>query len=230
MSLAKTTFSPPDHGFNFVNAFELGDPIELAVPPYLKPLLKRLDADLDRLRLDRIVYGLCGGMCFAALDYRHHEQARPGRADMPRGSNDRDLFRYLIKRQLDSLGGFTLLKLFRWMTMEDVDVERTTARHEFPQVKHELDRGRPVVLILLRDVNTRDPTKNHQVLATGYRYNPKDKTVELDLYDPNHPGKTPELRFHLRHRANGIHLEQTTREPLRGFFINPYHPRRPPAA
>jgi hypothetical protein len=226
MSQIKTTFSPPLHGFGFANAFDLTESVDLDLPIYLKPVLERLD--IDRLRLDRIVYGLCGGMCFAALDYKHHNQSRPTRTEAPRGSTDQALFKYLVKRQLDSLGGFTLLKLFRWMTMEDVDVERLSGTHEFNALQAALDKGSPQVLVLLRDINTINPTMNHQVLATGYRFDAVNQTAEVDLYDPNHPGRTPELRFHLRHPANGIHLVQTTREPLRGFFINPYQPRRPP--
>ena len=36
--------------------------------------------------------------------------------------------------------------------------------------------------------------KNHQVVAIGYETGP-DGRVNIDLYDPNHPGMTPRLSF-----------------------------------
>lgn len=59
MGKVKTTFSAVSNGFEFVNFFEMKLPVKFELP-----LVGKVD-------LNRVVFGLCGGMCFAALDYFH---------------------------------------------------------------------------------------------------------------------------------------------------------------
>jgi regulator of RNase E activity RraA len=69
------------------------------------------------------------------------------------------------------------------------------------------------------------PTQNHQVVATGYDLDEYNRRVTLFLYDPNHPGKEPELTVGLDPDGDP-HIEQSTGEPLRGFFVLDYGPRK----
>ena len=59
METIRTDFSPSDHGFRFVNRFALPDSVTR----------QAVFGRRNPLRLDHLVYGLCGGMCFAARDF-----------------------------------------------------------------------------------------------------------------------------------------------------------------
>ena len=63
-------------------------------------------------------------------------------------------------------------------------------------------------------------SRNHQVLAFAYEATPD--AIVIRVYDPNHPGRDDvELRAPT---AAGGHLEQSTGEPLLGWFRQPYPP------
>ena len=57
MTFINTNFSNQQHGFHFINSFELNLPVKFQLP---------FGASVD---LSSVVFGLCGGMCFTALDY-----------------------------------------------------------------------------------------------------------------------------------------------------------------
>lgn len=214
MSLITTNFSYHQHGFLFINTFELNLPVKFQLP---------FGASVD---LSKVVFGLCGGMCFTALDYFHLGELPPPTEEVKK--IDRRLFIYLCERQLESLRIPTLLKVFDWMLLEDRTLANRLTRYEIPKLRRMLDKGEPAVLALIRVRGLDDPTQNHQVLATGYEFDPGTKTYRIFLYDPNHPRKNPYLSLDLSKPKSGIQIQQSTGEPLRGFFIIPYTARKTP--
>jgi murein DD-endopeptidase MepM/ murein hydrolase activator NlpD len=214
MSKISTPFSYQQHGFNFINSFELKLPVKFQLP---------FGASVD---LSHVVFGLCGGMCFSALDYFHLGELPPRFDDVKK--IDRKLFIYLCERQLESMKISTLLKVFEWMLLEEKTLAARLVRYEIPKLRRMLDHGEPAVLALIRGRGLDDPTKNHQVLATGYQFDPETKKYQITLYDPNHPLKNPSLSLDLSNPKAGLELEQSTGEYLRGFFIIPYKSRKTP--
>jgi murein DD-endopeptidase MepM/ murein hydrolase activator NlpD/uncharacterized protein YgiM (DUF1202 family) len=211
MSHVQTRFSPADHGFRFINRFELNLPVKFTLP---------LVGPLD---LSRVVFGLCGGMCFSALDYFYNEDQPPQDSEVDRIDNQ--LFVYLCERQLDSLRIPVVLKVLEWMLISDQEIRKRMSRNEQPRLRKQLDRGEPVVLALIRARGGEDPTQNHQVLATGYSLDADTNTLTIELYDPNHPGKDPTLDLRLPRQgetAGPGWITQSTGEALRGFFVISY--------
>jgi len=208
----RTPFSPPQRGFRFPNSFEVNLQFRL-------PLAGTID-------LGRVIYGLCGGMCFSALDFYYAGLPVPDETEIPtRGS---ELYDHLLKRQLDSLPPPSMpLRLFEWMLLSPAQVWRRVATTEFPKLRRRLDRGDPTVLCLIRARGFDDPAKNHQVVATAYAYDEETKTAVIWLYDPNHPGEEPTLEISLANPQEGIRGRQSTGEPLYGFFVLDYTPRTP---
>lgn len=212
MKKGKKTFLSKDRGFQFPNRFDVADLIDWSV--------------FDYLTKERpIIYGLCGGMCFAALDLFYENLSIPHGTMPP--EDETALYKYLRARQIASLSFDTLANVIRWTLEDDRDVARWTAHEEIPQIQASLDEGTPVVLALIR-VRRGNPTANHQVLAIDYTLDEEAQQMEIELYDPNHPGQEPRLMVDLRDPDNGIHPRQSTGEPLRGFFVIRYTKEKPP--
>jgi hypothetical protein len=212
MALVRTPFSAQNHGFRFANRFEFSFEFRL---PFVGPI-----------DLGNIVFGLCGGMCFAALDYFH-----TGRSVPPETSAELiepELRSYLGQRQLDSLSLPVIPKVIEWMMRDDVEVGRLTASREFPKLYRRLNRGNPAVLALIRACGVEDPTQNHQVVALGYDLDDVTRQLTVHLYDPNHPGIEPTLSMDLARPSRGISVVQSTGEELRGFFVISYNPQAVP--
>ena len=207
MAKAQTSFQPVIHGFQFVNHFEID------FPTYTLPLLGKVD-------LSSVIYGLCGGMCFAALDYFHLKKQPPevGKVE----DLDGRLFAYLCQRQLDSLSIGVLLKIVEWMLLEDDALAARMTRTEIPRLRRSLDQGQPVVLLLIRVQGLGNLTHNHQVAAVGYEASADGKNLDISLYDPNHPGE--ETHISVTRGKDGLRVSQSSGEPLRGFFLAPYSP------
>ena len=213
MPTSRTEFSARTHGFRFANAFRFSFEFNL---PFV-----------GRINLGRIVYGLCGGMCFAALDYLLAGERMPATTTLP--ARRSALHTYLWQRQLDSFSGPVVpLRVIEWMLRTNGDVERLTAAKEFPKLRARIDQGSPAVLCLIRGRGLANPTQNHQVLATGYRYDTATGRVSIDVYDPSRPGQEPKLSMNLRDPSRGIDLAQSTGEPLRGFFMVRYRAAQGP--
>lgn len=211
MSPMHTKFAARDDGFRFPNAF---DPR----PRRALPLLKRLTPK-------QMVIGLCGGMCYAALDYQNSGLPVPRFQDVDAISSR--LARYLYRRQADSMSPLLLLRLADWLVRSDAYVGRKTCEVELVRMRSLINARMPAVLCLVRTKGLSDPTGNHQVIATGYEET-EDGHLRIRLYDPNHPGIEPELIVP-EHWYPGAVMAQTTGEPLRGFFVMPYRPAEPPA-
>ncbi len=215
MAQSYANFSVDNHGLLFVNRFTLPFPTRVQLP---------LVGEID---LRKIVYGLCGGMCFAALDYYHAGKPVPHYTqveDLPT-----DYLLYLWERQLDSLGLLVVPKVIEWMLRDDKDVALRTARYEIPKIRRQLDQDEPVVLALLRAKGISDPTVNHQVLARGYEFDESTRQMTLYLYDPNYPGTKSTLSMDLSRPSQGLQASQSTGEPLRGLFVIKYRSQKPPS-
>jgi hypothetical protein len=213
MTASSTSFTPLAHGFRFPNRFEFSFRLDL-------PLVQSID-------LGEVVYGLCGGMCFAALDCFKAGRPIPQQESVPQTGTPLHL--YLVDRQLDSLSlPAGLLKVLEWMMLDDGEVGWRTAAREFPKAKRRLDRGESAVLALIRRHGISDPSQNHQVVARAYDYDDGQKKLDLYLYDPNHPGQEPRLVMDFSDPRGGIAATQSTGEPLRGFFVMDYRFQPPP--
>jgi hypothetical protein len=210
MDVIRSNFNPLVNGFKFVNYFQVPSSISLNVP----------FIHLNSISLPNIVYGLCGGMCYSALDYYHAGKSIPGDSTIPISGSP--IYQYLLARQLNSLDHGTIEKVMLWMLMEDEDLDEKMAQTEIPALRASLDGGNPAVLVLIRVKGLNDPSHNHQVMAVGYDFDSGTNAMMIYLYDPNHPGEEPSLSLNLSNPAAGLNLTQSTGEPLRGFFVGNY--------
>jgi hypothetical protein len=218
METVKTGFNPPINGFRFANCFDLADFLRIDLP---------IDLSFLRLgdQLGRVVYGLCGGMCYAALDYHIAQMNVPVYEDPDEISYR--LFRYLWHRQLDSLKSPVLGNVIKWMMLDDKLVLQMTGKEQIPQLLQNLRLKNPTVLVLIRSKIPGDPTQNHQVLATGFDYNTDTKDLRIYLYDPNQPKITAELHIKLAIPGRKMGITQPGEKALRGFFVSEYSPQIP---
>jgi hypothetical protein len=124
--MATTGFSPQAHGFRFTNRFTQSFEYDF-------PLIGQVD-------LGTLVLGLCGGMCFAALDYFHAGRAIPPRTRVP--ASGTRLRGYLEQRQFESLlPPRGILKVLTWMVRSNRSIGQLTARGEFRMLRNRIDRG-----------------------------------------------------------------------------------------
>lgn len=202
------------HRFRFVNSFQLQFPVFMNLPY------------AGTINLNEITFGLCGGICFAALDYFHANQTPPP-FQTPQEIEPR-LFGFLCDRQLDSLKIFTVLKFMEWMITDEKQIPTRVKRYEIPKLRRLLQKGEPAVLGLVRVRGVQSPTQNHQVLAVGYELDPALEQISIYLYDPNHPHLNPFIRFFMGKNAAAPLFIQSTGEPLFGFFVIPYRYQEPP--
>jgi hypothetical protein len=217
-------FLPSRHGLRFPNAFPPGPTLQLG------PLDPRL------LGIGDASQGLCGGIALTARDLWAAGIEAPADATVP-PANGSPRFRALVRRQVESLDWLRVplryldLQAFRPdpPTGLAVLLGRRPARavaleRELPRIRAEIDAGRPCMVGLIR-VAGASPwllARNHQVLAWAYGL--AEGSITIRVYDPNHPGRDDvELRAS---SADGGHLEQSTGEPLLGWFRQPYPPPR----
>jgi hypothetical protein len=214
MHMVRTGFTATERGFRFWNSFEFSASLSL------KPITRR------PVVLGSVVLGLCGGMCFAALDYFHAPRDIPSVGtvdDVPP-----ELLKYLVDRQLDSLAHGGVIKVLDWTARADNSLALSVAGWEAPKLRKQLDTVEPAVLALIREGGITHLMENHQVVATGYDFNDGTNEMVVYLYDPNYPGETPTLTMNLTKPSAGIALAQSTGEPVRGFFVIGYGPMTPP--
>lgn len=230
-----TAFDVAKHGFNFTNFYQ-GD-VRLDIP-----LIGKVNVGHSR-------YGLCGGMTFAALDSFNLEVAsprQPGDDPKPPASGT-PLRSYIYQRQMDSLKNenwFLVRRLISWIPKPIESNFLTTGlrvlsdRQFKENVVREINARRPVPLCLVKAdaddfLPTQDSlspqgfTKNHQVLAIGYRFHAREGHDEwdVDVYDPNYPGEAHTL--HLRARTQTPKGSDEVKERFRGLYVTPYRPERP---
>lgn len=227
----RTEFDSRKHGYRFTNRFQGGAVVaEMTRQDRL--------SELTGLHVPRAVrhltdftagegfwgsFGLCGGMSWTAIDRFQRSEASPEMTSIPGPGTV--LFTELVARQADSMKGRDLLeRCIAWQLFPDVapwwmfwskGVGRLTVEGEWPKLRSALDAGNPTPLVLIRARGATMPDKHHQVVATGYELTHNRAVVSL--YDPNHPGRTPEIPIGLDDGTVGP--RQSTGEMVRGFFV-----------
>ena len=208
MTQILTPFTPQVNGFRFINRFD-------ALPELKLPLIGPFDPGT-------LIIGLCGGMCYSALDYYH------GGVPIPTEDKVEELpdplLKMLYRRQTDSLTLRSLGKVFSWMLRGDAEVLQLTVDREIPRLVESIAMGSPVVLCLIRAEGLGNPTLNHQVVAVGIDVDPAQHGWKILLYDPNHPLEEPYLWVEVGSTGE-TRCSQSTGEALRGFFRMTYQPR-----
>ena len=203
----QTSFLPDQHGFHFRNYFKIEPTI--------------LGVDLGKWEM-----GFCGGMCAAALNRFMKNADIPKDTQIP--AEGTSLFNELLSRQIRSTPPELLTRIYDWQSSPDVGLwwrkpsigQRT--KREWSRLKRELNKNQPTMLILIRARGYFDnPTKNHQVLAIGYEFNPATKDLVVQVYDPNQPDKTNTLSMSLGLPEGRLHFKDSTRKRTRGFLVNP---------
>ncbi|MCC7353841.1 MAG: hypothetical protein IT330_08805 [Anaerolineae bacterium] len=220
MASVRTSFSAQQHGFRFVNRFALLPSRTISLP------------GIGSIDLSSVVVGLCGGMSFAALDYFRAGKPAPSQDTIPEVGTA--LHTYLVQRQLRSFQNLqpgilplpAIVWFIEWTLAPNSTVEGLTARQEAPKLRRKLDQGEPAVLGLIRSNALDRLHENHQVVAAGYDLDEMQEQLTIHVYDPNHPGMEPEINVNLRGSDEGILPNQSTGEPLRGFFVINYTPRK----
>ena len=224
-------FRPSQHGLKFVNRFK-GYFIPFSVPA------------LPDIPSVSNIYGMCGGMVAAALDFALIGRPAPTTTKVPKRKST--LHRYLYRRQIDSFGAFgeQIVRFARWMLLPDDTPQGVWKKSydEFQKISERLDDQNPlpIGLVYVSARDTLEIWRNHQVLATHYRQ-PDEHTIELFIYDPNYPLRDDVL---IRSRRVGIPagdgeppttglvseqwVDNTRVRPVRGFFTMPYVPVTPP--
>jgi hypothetical protein len=203
----QTNFIPQQHGFHFRNYFKIEPTI--------------LDIDLGKWEM-----GLCGGMCTTVLYHFMNNEKIPDDTEIP--DETTSLFKELLARQILTTPPHLLSRMYSWQSSPDTgfwwrkpSIGQRTKR-EWPQLKGAIDNGQPVVLILVRANGYLDnPTKNHQVLAIGYEYNPATKDLHIQVYDPNLPNETHRLSMNFGLPDGRLYFKDSSGKRTRGFMVNP---------
>jgi hypothetical protein len=257
--MTRTGFDPQEHGFAFANRWDFDDAerekLHETFAHYLKwgvivgtvafglpgavwaifgtrALRKAMESHLAP------AFGLCGGMCFTALDfYTKHRAGRPPLRDQYPGgppATGEDLRSYIWKRQLHSLtrdGAMFLAWVIAlnytprgWPFRDGPAWLLNRSKEEWVRLKDSIGRGNPAPIGLVRD--TKNVYDNHQTLATGYDEDARGGTIYM--YDPNCPDV--ESTIHIRFGEHQLIGEEScgSSPPLRGFFCENYRPLDPP--
>lgn len=196
-----TNFSLEQHSFLFPNRFKLNPIWFMASSP--------------------LYYGLCGGMCFAALDIYNEKKQTP-KFSHP-DQLPKPLFNYLISRQMNSTNIRSMIRLIRWIFLKDLDLFQISMGEELPAIINKLKSGNPVPIIIVRSKKFTNPTQNHQILVIDFRI--ENQVTILKTYDPNYPNCFTEM--HIVNLERNVQITQSTGENVRGFFINSYKPKSP---
>jgi len=211
----RTTFDVKKHGFHFGNDFKI-TPGLFGGPG------------------QPVFFGLCGGMCYAALA-RYDAHTTVETLDHPPQQTcpELELFWELIQRQTYTLYPLGLTRLMQFLLARDgssgtetitgvrvsYDGIVTLSVKEWPPLRAALDRGKPVIVCLVRSTGTNDLNENHQVVAIGYRWAGGSHPTVF-IYDPNHPEEEQTLTFSLDDK-NSIQGIESDGKSMRGFFVNP---------
>ena len=213
-------FLPSTHGLHFANRYPPG------------PTVKVGPLDPRWIGVGDASHGLCGGMCFTVRDLFEAGVAVPPDREPPENGSPR--FKSIVRRQVQSLDYFRLpIRFYARSAFGHRlggDRARATFEDEWPKVRRQIDEGRLAMIGLIRvaGINPFKLTGNHQVIAYGYAED--GRGVALRLYDPNHPDNdtvTATIKLDPAVRPTG--LEQSTGEPLLGYFSAPYRGRDPRA-
>ena len=198
MKILKTDFDPLEHGYKFINRFDLNQMLS-----FIK--LKK-----------HLFLGLCGGMVYTVLDLFYSKLPRPDYAiveNLPRSFLD-----YLWSRQTDSVSVITISRLILKGLSSDKKNIIETLNIEIPLIIEGISLNHPVPVVIIRNNFFKNPTDNHQVLISGMEID--GPITRFFCYDPNHPLSVPEITID---RTSGKeNLTQSSGEDLRGLFVNKY--------
>ncbi len=206
---AKTGFDPATHGFLFPNSF--------SISPSL------LGLDLGEWNM-----GLCGGMSLAAVQAFNEGRGLSRRTTVPpQGSA---LFNNLLQLQIETIPSQIIAKVYDWQSSPDLSQRWTRhsigyrTKREWSKIEASLNAGKPVVLLLIRVQGYfADISKNHQVVAIGYKVFDQTNVRTIQIYDPNHPRGIGDLVVTWglpRSRLNAHQLPVRPGQGLRGYFLN----------
>jgi hypothetical protein len=207
-----TKFIPSLHGFHFANNFNL-------------------TWDMFGLKGNGLSWnlGLCGGMCVTALDRFYSNKPVPVMANPP--VEGTELFKEILERECASLFPVHWDKFYELQCLKDFGPAPMITlglmtKSDVPMVKKSIEQDRPKTLgLICVDGSTANPTDNHQVLATGYRYDTNSKDLTIDIYDPNYPDEDDiHISMNTGLPDNAINISHSKGDPIRGFFAIKYFP------
>jgi hypothetical protein len=196
VSVRVPSFLPSTSGFRFSNSFPPGIPVTTISIP-----------GVGAIPVGDASNGVCGGMVYAAMDLflAQPRLLPPATTSAPAGGST--LMNYILARLID---GFALqagarsnaLRYVDFMSTLDHDtwvsrgIPSIIANYEWPQIKADIDAGRPSPIGLVGGVwvwPTNIAAKIdmlhhcHCVLAYGYDLDDASNLTLL-VYDPNDPG------------------------------------------
>jgi hypothetical protein len=213
----KLPFIPNQHGFHFSNAF--------------------VNRVVEILGYNIQTRGRCGGMAYAAVDYKlrgipipryYSDNFAPQRVP-PDGHWLAD---YIYERLIDSFQADSADKFVRWTLASDHEttlggkgVTRWTKEEELPRLRGRINSGSYAILGLIGATSLTNIGENHQVLAYGYDYDAASQRSIVYIYDNN----TPETEVTLSSTPNNPHFNASNGRIWRGFFLQDYSLQSPPA-
>ena len=163
--MLRTAFEAVDNGFHFSN-----NDVEWQ---FLLPFIRGKN--------------VCGGMCYAALDYWYKDESPPSTTKVPPlGTTLND---YLLKRQISAHGFAIPLVISATNFQMRADVFRNSVNEEIPKIVQSLRTGRPIPLLLIRD----KMLECHFVLVFACNAWPGGLFTDMLVYDPNQPDKATRL-------------------------------------
>jgi hypothetical protein len=215
---SRTSFEPQIHSFKFPNSFKIKGPF---------------------FGQKTWTMGLCGGMCFGALDRVRNGRSLPPNTEPPKEDcPELELFWELIKRQAVTLFPTAWARVLLFQAMPDeapfdiLDAHRIepglgpqTRKNEWPNLKQSLDNNHSRIVCLIQAAGFDDPTQNHQVVAMGYEWFYPDD-LRILIYDPNAPLEVSIIKFdpsgggglHGKLISTDSHGLAMDPNPVRGFF------------
>lgn len=214
--MSELAFRPSLHGWPFENRFRF--------PPHLLGASRPLPD----------TFGLCGGMCWTALD--RFLAGRPIPRTCPAPKAGEPLHAELILRQSNALARDVWNRIRDLQRMParshapGVTSADAVMRREWRRLQDRLDAGEPALLCVVLDAGRyASPTTSHQVLAYGYDHDRESRHVRIRVYDPNHPGDDDRvLTLTLSRTGRPVHVALDGFGTIHGFFVVPYDRAVPP--
>jgi len=244
--MSKLAFDPKTDGFPFVNSWTIDQATAEKVRGKLdaatevistffpasalwapvRPLLMRAASSFVANATAQ-TYGLCGGMAFAALDYKLAGKPIPNEPG-PTDSLTPELRGYILGRMNDSLCPENLGRVLAWMAAYHAlplgagkRRLRDLSKDEFDKLKEHILYDSPWPIALIGE--STDPCENHQVLACDF----DDSAIYI--YDMNYPGARRKISLDFTDPALVPDEECPDNEHIiwRGFFCEEYSPKPP---
>lgn len=202
----RTLFDPRTHGYKFANSFQVSP-------------------EIFNVELGTWNMGFCGGMSAGALKLFKRNSPAPLDSNTP--VEGTALFNELKDRQIRSLDRI-IDDIYEWQSSPDEGHWNrkhsvgSRTKKQWPILKEMLDADKPSMIVLIRvEGYTANMSKNHQILAIGYQFNPTTKDLIIETYDPNEANETNTLSMNLGLPNSRLNASDSTGARLRGFFVNP---------